>query len=83
MVEHALENYPDTRDSDTRLYIKCCEIKGAKTLEDLKDINLNIISVHKLRQKIQNNEGKYLPSSKIQQIRDQRAIEIKEYMLNQ
>lgn len=80
LVLHVLKNHPETRDSDNLLYLHCCEYLGAKTINDLKKLNLSIISVHKIRQVIQNKEGLYKPSEDVKEIREQRRIEIKDYM---
>ncbi|WP_243357262.1 hypothetical protein [Bacillus litorisediminis] len=80
LVEHVLEQYPETRDNDTLLYTQCAKELGAETIEDLNNINLNIISVHKLRQVIQNKEGKWKASEKTQKVRNKRRIEIRDYM---
>jgi hypothetical protein len=60
--------------------LKCCEHIGVKTVKDLYTMDLSIISVHKLRQMIQNKEGRFKPDEKVQKARHKRASEIKEYM---
>lgn len=82
LVTYVLENYPITRSNDTLLYLECCKVKGCRTIDDIKDINLSIISVHKIRQKIQNKEGLYLPDNPVINNRKNRAEEVKEYMLS-
>lgn len=81
LVEHVLETKPKTRNSDTLLYIEVCKHLGAESLEDLEKIKLNIISVHKTRQVIQNKEGKFLPDEKVKEERARRRWEVKDYML--
>lgn len=81
LVEHVLETKPKTRNSDTLLYIEVCKYLGAKSLEDLEKIKLNIISVHKTRQVIQNKEGKFLPDENVTEERARRRWEVKDYML--
>lgn len=81
LVEHILEVKPKTRNSDTLLYIEACKYLGAKTLEDLEKIKLNIISVHKIRQVIQNKEGRFLPDENVKEERARRRWEVKDYML--
>jgi hypothetical protein len=81
-ISYVLEHYPDTRNSDTKLYVQCCKLMGAETLDDITDINLNIVTVHKTRQMIQNKEGKFPPDPKIKQMRDEREDEIRNYMRN-
>ncbi len=80
LVLNVLENYPETRDSDTSLYLRCCRELGANTIDDLEWLNLNIVTVHKTRQYIQNREGKFRPSEEIEEVRSQRAKEIKNIM---
>ncbi|MEM5009403.1 hypothetical protein WKH57_01650 [Niallia taxi] len=82
LLEYVLDNFPETRNSDTKLYITSAKLRGAKTLDDLDKINLNLISVHKLRQKIQNKEGKYQADPEVKYIREERAKEIKKFMVN-
>jgi hypothetical protein len=79
-VESVLEKYPQVRNSDTKLYIQCCRELGAKTIDDLYKLNLNIVSVHKVRQIIQNKEGKWLPDEKVRENRNKRRWDIREYM---
>lgn len=82
LVESVLANHPETRGSDTKLYIQCCKELGARTLDDLNNVGLNIITIHKTRQVIQNKEGKYKAGESIQQARQQRSIDVREYMRN-
>lgn len=79
-VSSVLEKYPETRNNDTVLYTQCCRELGAKTIDDLNRLNLNIVSVHKVRQIIQNKEGKWLPDEKVRENRNKRRWDIKEYM---
>jgi hypothetical protein len=76
-----LENYPETRNSDTNLYIQCAKELGAYTVDDLMRIKLNIISIHKVRQRIQNHDGMYLPTEDVKQARVERQMSFKEFML--
>ena len=80
LVSHILEQYPETRDSDTLLYIKACEHLGARSFDDIKKLNLNIISIHKLRQQIQNKDKLFPPSDKVREYRKKRRSDIREYM---
>lgn len=75
-----MEKHPDTRANDTLLYVKCLEHLGAITLKDMQKMDLSIISVHKLRQMIQNKEGKFKADDKVQKARHKRASEVREYM---
>lgn len=81
LVEHILENKPETRNSDTLLYLESCKYLGAKSLEDLERIKLNIITVHKIRQVIQNKEGRFLPDKKVKEERNRRRWEVRDYMI--
>lgn len=80
LVSSVLEKYPKTRNSDTALFIQCCKELGATRLEDLDSIGLNIITIHKTRQVIQNKEGLYLPDGKVAVTRENRSQEIRDYM---
>lgn len=82
LVLHVLKTKPNTRNSDTLLYLEACKYIGAKTIEDIERIGLNIISVHKIRQVIQNKEGLYLPDKEIRSERKRRSSDIREYMRN-
>jgi hypothetical protein len=44
-------------------------------------IKLNIISIHKVRQRIQNHEGMYLPTEDVKQARVERQMSFKEFMV--
>jgi hypothetical protein len=46
----------------------------------MQKMDLSIISVHKLRQMIQNKEGKFKADDKVQKARHKRASEVREYM---
>lgn len=75
-----LRENPKSRDSDTILYIEACKKLGAKSLEDVEKLNLNIITVHKIRQVIQNKEGLYPPSESVKSNRNRRKVAIRDYM---
>lgn len=77
LVCYVLGHYPYTRNDDTALYAQCCRELGAKTIDDIERIGLSIISVHKNRQKIQNQERRFLPSKEVQEARKRRAKEIR------
>jgi hypothetical protein len=81
-VTYVLEHYPDTRNSDNKLYVQCCKLLGAETMDDIQDLNLSIVTVHKVRQKIQNKEGKFLPDDNVKVVREQREVEVRDYMRN-
>lgn len=80
LVSHILETKPHTRNSDTQLYIEACKHMGAKTIEDMEKMNLSIISVHKIRQVIQNKEGLFLADEEVKTERSRRRWEVKDYM---
>lgn len=80
LVEYCLEKFEETRNSDTLLFLKCCEMLGAETVQQIKNLKLNIISVHKIRQVIQNKEKKWLPSESVMGVRKEREKDIKKYM---
>lgn len=79
LVLRVLEQYPETRNSDTKLYLQCAREMGARTFEDLERINLNIISVHKARQPIQNKLGLFKPSKQVEEKRLEKQMDMKEY----
>lgn len=81
LVLYILENYPETRNSDNKLYLQCCKYLGAKTIDDLEKINLSIVTTHKIRQKIQNRDGLFRANKDVEEIRFERAREIKDYMV--
>jgi hypothetical protein len=82
LVKHILEHYPETRNSDNKLFIRCAQYKGAKTLSDLENIKLNLISCYKARQLVQNKLGLFKPNEEVQEVRKYRAGEIKKYMIS-
>jgi hypothetical protein len=81
LVTNVLKNYPETRSDDTKLYLQCAKELGATKLSDLEEINLNIVSVHKTRQKIQNQDKMYLPDVDTIKIRKKRKIEYRQFMI--
>lgn len=78
-----LKNYPETRSDDTLLYLTCCEVLGAKNLAQAKELPISIISVHKMRQIIQNKEGLFKPEEKVENARRERNIDAIQYMRKQ
>jgi hypothetical protein len=81
LVMRVLEQYPETRNSDNKLYIQCAKELGAVTVDDLMGIKLSIVSTHKLRQKIQNSWGMYPPTEDVKQARVERQMSFKEFMV--
>lgn len=82
LVLHVLENYPETRNSDNQLYIQAAKLLGARTLDDLNKIKLNMVSIHKLRQQIQNKEHLFEADEEVKEIRKVREKGIRNYMIN-
>jgi hypothetical protein len=82
LVLRVLEHYPETRNSDNKLYIQCAKLLGAKTVDDLDTIGLSIVSLHKCRQRIQNKDCMYLPTKEVAEVRYERQLEFKEWMVN-
>ncbi|MDF2792210.1 MAG: hypothetical protein K0S80_5312 [Neobacillus sp.] len=82
LVLRVLEQYPETRNSDTKLYVQCAREIGARTLEDLENIPLNIVSVHKARQPIQNKLGLFVADKKVQKKRFERQLEFRDWMVD-
>lgn len=80
MVLTILESNPATRNNDTLLFAECCKVLGAETLDEALSCGVNSISVHKLRQKIQNSEGLYKADETVQEYRKERQKDIKQYM---
>ena len=80
LAEYVLSVNKGARNSDTVLYAEMCKMLGAKTVDDISKIGLNMITVHKIRQVIQNKEGKYLPDENVKEIRKGRSLAIKDYM---
>jgi hypothetical protein len=82
LVLRVLEEYPETRNSDNKLYIQCAKLLGAKTIDDLDKIRLSIVSLHKCRQRIQNKEGRFLPTEDVKQVRMERQLEFRDWMID-
>lgn len=80
LVLYVLGSMPETRSNDTLLYLECCKVLGATSMEDIQDLNLSIISVHKIRQMIQNKDKMYMPDEKAKEVRKKRASEVRQYM---
>jgi hypothetical protein len=82
LVLRVLEEYPETRNSDNKLYIQCAKMLGAKTVDDLDKIRLSIVSLHKCRQRIQNRDGLFLPTEDVKQARVERQLEFRDWMID-
>lgn len=83
IVKDVMRRHPSTRNSDNVLYFTILQEMGADTLEEAKYLNVNLISIHKTRQIIQNKEGLFPPTEDIKQIRAKRNSEIRDYMRGQ
>jgi hypothetical protein len=75
LVEYVLDRYPETRANDTMLFFKCCD----EVKLDPRYGYVNIVPVHKLRQIIQNKEGKYLPPKHVLEERKKKDQAIRSY----
>ncbi len=68
IVEETLRDYPETRSSDKKLFLKVLERFGLTLTDEQKrkflQIPISYESVRRNRQRIQNEEGKYLPDEK-------------------
>jgi hypothetical protein len=82
LVLRVLEQYPETRNSDNKLYIQCAKELGAKTVDDLLEIGLSIITLHKCRQRIQNRDGLFLPTEDVKQARVERQLSFRDWMVD-
>lgn len=80
LISYVLENHIETRSSDNKLFVKCAEYLGARTLSDLEDIGLSIITIHKTRQKL-NRDGLFLPNADVVEARKERSKHVQEYMV--
>lgn len=75
-----MNEYPETRNNDTLLYTTCCKKLGCNSINDIEELGLSVISIHKTRQLIQNKLGFCQPSDKVKELRNQRKFDIKQYM---
>jgi hypothetical protein len=80
LVMYVMDANPDTRNNDTLLYLECCTLLGAESIQDIEDLGLNIVTVHKARQRIQNKFKTLMPDENIESIRKSRYRQIYEYM---
>ena len=81
LVLHVLEQYPETRNSDNKLYIQCAKELGAETIDDLMEIKLNLITLHKTRQVIQNKHLMFLPTKEVAEERSERQLTFRDWMV--
>lgn len=82
LVLRVLEHYPETRNSDNKLYIQCAKELGAKTVDDIMGIKLNLITLHKCRQRIQNKDGMFLPNKEVAEARYERQLEFRDWYID-
>lgn len=80
LVTHVLEKYPETRNNDNKLFVRCAEALGINSLAEFENMDLNLVSVYKLRQKIQNKEGLFQPTEFVRSLRSERQRDVKEVM---
>ena len=80
LVEHIMEKYPHTRNSDTVLFCQCYRELGIHTLDEIESSGISIHHVDRLRRVIQNKEGKFLPDEEVQRARGRREQEVRAYM---
>jgi hypothetical protein len=63
LVTDVMKECLKARYDDTYLYLKCCEKLGATEADEMYSTGISIISVHKLRQVIQNKQNKLKPAA--------------------
>lgn len=80
LVTRVLSENKATRNNETLLYLECCRKLGAKSIDDIEKMNLSIITVHKMRQVIQNKDGLFKSDVEVRKQRANRATKIKDYM---
>jgi hypothetical protein len=69
-VEYLLEKFPQTRENDFYLQYLWLKVFGKLNLpfiewNTIKDISGKLETVSRVRRKIQNEDGKYLPSNDV------------------
>ena len=80
LVMKILRDFPETRNSDNVLLCQICETLGMTKISELRDSPINIISIHKTRQRVQNTLGLYQAPKEVQELREERAEVIKDMM---
>jgi hypothetical protein len=81
LVLRVLEHYPETRNSDNKLYIQCAKELGAVYIDDMDKIGLSIVTLHKARQRIQNRDGLFPPTKEVAEVRAERQMDFTEWMV--
>lgn len=79
LVESVLEEEPKARSNDVYLYVLCCVALGADDLHDVIDLNLNMMTCHRVRRVIQNDQKILRPSKATQENRKNRKDDIEYY----
>jgi hypothetical protein len=66
LVEDILEEHPETRDSDLKLFFKVCSKLGVTIIypKECFDLLYSPETISRVRRKIQNDKCKFLPSEK-------------------
>lgn len=80
LIMKALRDYPETRNNDTVLLCKICDMVGISRISELRKSKISIISVHKMRQVVQNKDGLYKPVKEVQEMRDEREGALRDMM---
>jgi hypothetical protein len=80
LVEDILEEHPETRDSDLKLFFKVCEKLGCKISVPFNFFEFLYApeTISRVRRKIQNEKCKFLPSEKTLRARNIRESVIHE-----
>lgn len=81
LVLQVLEQYPETRNSDNKLYIQCAKELGARLIDDMDHIGLSLVTLHKCRQRIQNKDLLFLPDKEVTEARYERQLEFRDWMV--
>jgi hypothetical protein len=76
-VEYLLEKFPQTRENDFYLQFLWLKVFGKLNLpfiewNTIKDISGTLETVSRVRRKIQNEDGKFLPSDDVRLRREQK-----------
>lgn len=78
LVKYVLTKYPNTHNSDTKLIVKICRVLDIKSMTELYNSNLNIMSIHRTRRAlIANNEIEI--NKDVLEYRKKKANLVKEY----
>jgi hypothetical protein len=77
LVEYILDEYPETRDSDTKLIQKIFEEQTGIVIP-IEEANMPALrTLTRARQTIQNEHEKFLPDDEVQEKRDEREEEFR------